>query len=50
LGLTPVIGICYLFLNGFGAMVIIGFALLPMAVLLICLGRRRRQKGSVECC
>jgi hypothetical protein len=45
LALLPVIGICYLFINGFGALVFILFASIPIAVLMIF--RNRRQNRSV---
>ena len=46
--LLPVIGICYLFINGFGAMVVILFALSPIAVIMIFRNRRRSRSIPQE--
>lgn len=48
LGLLPVIGICYLFINGFGALVVILFALIPPALVTIVLNRRRCRSKPQE--
>ncbi|MCX5849253.1 MAG: hypothetical protein NTW65_07365 [Deltaproteobacteria bacterium] len=43
IALLPIIGICYLFINGFGSLVFIIFALIPIALLIIYRNRRRNQ-------
>ncbi|MEN6467656.1 MAG: CFI-box-CTERM domain-containing protein [Smithella sp.] len=41
LSLLPIIGICYLFINGFGALMVILFTLIPITALIIFRNRRR---------
>jgi len=48
LSLLPVIGICYLFINGMGALVFIPFALIPIALLVAFLSRRRNRSVPQE--
>ena len=48
LSLLPVIGISYLFINGFGALVVILFALIPITVLMIFRNRRRSRSVPQE--
>lgn len=48
LSLLPVIGICYLMINGFGAWVAVLFALIPIALFVIFRNRRRSQSAPQE--
>jgi hypothetical protein len=48
ISLLPVIGICYLFINGFGTLVFILFALIPITLFIIYRNRRRNKSVLQE--